>query len=83
MARSPLHPLTAPDLDNYVAVSLPYSHRTADGLPDEGSLEPLREFEGRLERWLGGPGQVVAHLSSAGTRTLHLYVDPQPTCCRP
>ena len=75
MARSPLHPLTAPNLDNYVAVSVPYSHRTADGLPDEGSLEPLREFEDRLERSLGAAGQVVAHLSNAGTRTLHLYVD--------
>ncbi len=75
MARSPLHPLTAPNLDNYVAVSVPYSHRTPDGLPDEGSLEPLREFEDRLERSLGAAGQVVAHLSNAGTRTLHLYVD--------
>ena len=75
MARSPLHPLTAPDLDTYVAVSLPYSHRTADGLPDEGSLEPLRGFESRLETSLGTAGLVVAHLSNAGTRTLHVYVD--------
>jgi len=75
MARSPLHPLTAPDLDTYVAVSLPYSHRTADGLPDEGSLEPLRGFESRLESSLGTSGLVVAHLSNAGTRTLHVYVD--------
>jgi len=75
MARSPLHPLTAPNLDDYVAVSVPYSHRTADGLPDEGSLEPLREFEDRLERSLGVAGQVVAHLSSSGSRTIHLYVD--------
>lgn len=75
MARSPLHPLTAPNLDTYVGVALPYSHRTADGLPDEGSLEPLRDFEDRLETTLGTAGQVVAHLSNAGTRTLHVYVD--------
>ncbi len=75
MARSPLHPLTAPHLDTYVAVVLPYAHRTSDGLPDEGSLEPLRDFEGRLERALGTAGQVVAHLSNDGTRTLHVYVD--------
>jgi Family of unknown function (DUF695) len=75
MARSPLHPLTAPNLDTYVAVTLPYSQRTFDGLPDEGSLEPLRDFEGRLEKSLGTTGQVVAHLSNAGTRTLHVYVD--------
>ncbi len=75
MARSPLHPLTAPHLDTYVAVVLPYAHRTEEGLPDEGALEPLRAFEDALERALGASGQVVAHLSNAGTRTLHVYVD--------
>jgi hypothetical protein len=75
MARSPLHALTAPHLDTYVALVLPYAHRTPDGLPDRGSLEPLRELEGRLERVLGTSGQVVAHLNTNGTRTLHLYVD--------
>lgn len=75
MARSPLHAATAPHLDTYVSVALPYSHRTADGLPDEGSLEPLSDLEARLEHRLGTVGQVVAHLSTAGVRTLHLYVD--------
>jgi hypothetical protein len=75
MARSPLHALTAPNLDTYVGVTLPYSHRTDDGLPDEGSLEPLRLFQDRLENELGPSGQVVAHLSNGGTRTLHAYVD--------
>jgi len=75
MARSPLHALMAPNLDTYVAVVLPYRHRTEDGLPDEGSLEPLAEFERRLEGELGVSGQVVAHMSSAGVRTLHVYVD--------
>jgi len=67
--------VTAPNLDTYVAVALPYSHRTGDGLPDKGSLEPLRAFEGRLESRLGTAGLVVAHLSNAGVRTLHVYVD--------
>jgi hypothetical protein len=75
MTRSPLHPLTAPHLDTYVAVTLPYSHRTDDGLPDEGSLEPLGALEQRLESQLGTSGQVVAHVSNAGVRTLHVYVD--------
>ena len=75
MARSPLHPLTAPNLDTYVAVVLPYRHRTDDGLPDKGSLEPLAEFERRLDGELGVSGQVVAHMSNAGVRTLHVYVD--------
>ncbi len=75
MARSPLHPLTAPHLDTYVAVTLPYSERTGEGLPDQGSLEPLRDFEARLQGELGASGQVVAHLTNAGSRTLHVYVD--------
>ena len=75
MARSPLHPLTAPNLDTYVALALPYSHRTDDGLPDEGSLEPLHAFEALLEKELGTAGTVVAHLSNAGVRTMHVYVD--------
>jgi len=75
MARTPLHALTAPNLDTYVAVVLPYRHRTDEGLPGKGSLEPLAEFERRLDRQLGGSGQVVAHTSTAGVRTLHLYVD--------
>src|SRR3954454_12748107 len=32
MVRSPLHPLTAPNLDTYVAVTVPYRDQ-ADGLP--------------------------------------------------
>ncbi len=75
MAQSPLHPLTAPHLDTYVSLSLPYAHRTADGLPDGPSLESLRGFEDHLEGALGLRGRVVAHLSHAGVRTLHLYVD--------
>jgi hypothetical protein len=75
MARSPLHPLTAPHLDTYVAVLLPYAHRTEAGLPDGGSLVTLRAFEERLEEELGTSGLVLAHLSTAGVRTMHVYVD--------
>lgn len=75
MVRTPMHPLTAPNLDTYVAVSLPYSDRTGDGLPGPDSLDALRWFEERLEGELGSSGQIVAHLSNAGVRTMHLYVD--------
>ena len=75
MARSPLHPLTAPHLDTYVAVLLPYADRTDAGLPDGGSLATLRAFEERLEEELGTSGLVLAHLSTAGVRTMHVYVD--------
>ncbi len=75
MVRSPLHPVTAPHLDTYVAVSVPYQGRTESGLPDDETIEALRSFEHRLAARLGNEGQVVAHLSVAGVRTLHLYVD--------
>lgn len=75
LVRSVLHPLTAPHLDTYVGLTLPFVHRTEGGLPDGPSLETLRQFEDRLEREVGSSGQVVAQLSSAGVRVLHLYVD--------
>lgn len=74
LVRSPLHPLTAPQLDTYVSVALPYPHE-ADGLPDEAGRATLQEWQDRLEHELGEAGQVVAHLSHAGTRTVHLYLD--------
>jgi hypothetical protein len=75
LVRSPLHPLTAPHLDTYVAVAVPYADRTEGGLPGSTALEDLRGLEHRLGARLGNDGQVVAHLSTGGVRTLHLYVD--------
>jgi hypothetical protein len=75
MVRSPLHPLTAPHLDTHVAIVLPYADATADGLPGEGSLQALNALEEHLVRQLGNRGALVAHQSSAGARTLHVYVD--------
>jgi hypothetical protein len=74
MVRSPLHPLTAPHLDTYVSVAVPFRDQT-DGLPGSEALESLRVFEHRLGARLGNDGQVVAHLSTGGARTFHLYVD--------
>jgi hypothetical protein len=75
MVRSPLHPVTAPHLDTYVSVAVPYRDRSETGLPGDFALEDLRVLEHRLGARLGNEGQVVAHLSTAGVRTLHLYVD--------
>ena len=75
MVRSPLHPVTAPHLDTYVSVAVPYRDRSETGLPGDSALEDLRVLEHRLGARLGNEGQVVAHLSTAGVRTLHLYVD--------
>ena len=74
-ARQPLRAATAPHLDRHVRVELPYTDLTDDGLPGPASLEPLREVEDDLGARLGPDGRVVAHETSGGVRTLHVYVD--------
>ena len=75
LVRGLLQPATAPHLDTYVAITLPYAGRGADGLPDESSEQSLAAFQEALERVVGTSGEVVAHLSTGGRRTLHAYVD--------
>jgi hypothetical protein len=67
--------MTAPHLDTYVPVVVPYAERTDEGLPGPGSLTELRGLEDHLRERLGGSGRVVAHQSHDGVRVLHLYVD--------
>jgi hypothetical protein len=76
MARSPLHPLFGPVFTRHVAARVPYVARTEVGLPASQSLESLRVLEDRVTAAMGDDGLLVAHESSAGTRTFHLYVDP-------
>ena len=71
----PLRPALAPHLDTHVAVAVPYTDRTEQGLPGPGSLEPLRDLEEHLTQRLGGSGMLVAHETRAGVRVLHCYVD--------
>ena len=71
----PLAAVTAPHLDTHVAVTVPYSDRTEQGFPGDGSLDELRAFEDHLTQRLGGSGRLVAHETSNGTRVLHFYTD--------
>ncbi len=74
LVRSPLNPWIAPHLDTYVAVTLGYP--PADGgLPDEETEQALQHWQDELEQTLGRRGRVVGHVSHAGTRTVHVYVD--------
>jgi Family of unknown function (DUF695) len=75
LARIPLRPATAPHLDTYVGVVVPYADRTPEGLPGPGSLEALRSLEDHVAGRLGGSGTVVAVQSHDGFRVLHAYVD--------
>lgn len=75
VAQVPLSPLLSPELDQHVAVVVPYADRTPEGFPGPGSLDDLRRLEDHLGERLGGSGRLVAHQSSAGKRVLHAYVD--------
>jgi hypothetical protein len=74
-AQIPLRSATAPHLDTHVAVTVPYTDRTPDGLPDHGSLVPLQNFGEHLSSRLGDSGRLVAYETHGGVRILHLYVD--------
>lgn len=74
-AQIPLRSATAPHLDTYVAVRVPYTDCTPEGLPGDGSLVPLQNFGDHLGTRLGASGRLVAHESHGGVRTLHVYVD--------
>jgi hypothetical protein len=64
-----------PLLDLYTALTLPFAERTPDGLPGPAALDRLRDFEDRLTGWLLPHIRLVAHETTRGTRTFHLYSD--------
>lgn len=70
-----LSPVQAPHLDQHVRVDVPYGDLTTDGFPGRGSLDLLRALEDHVVGIIGDSGRLIAVESSAGTRTLHLYVD--------
>ncbi len=74
-AEYPLRSIRRPHLDTHAAVSIGYPVRRDDGLPESDMLDELRQFEDHLTDRLGGSGNLLAHETSAGTRTLHYYVD--------
>lgn len=79
LALNRLSSVQAPDLDQHVAVDVPYADRTEAGLPGAGSLDALRHLEEHLSQRIDGSGRLVAVESSAGVRTLHFYVDSTTT----
>ena len=75
LVRRVLVRATAPHLDTYVSVALPYRGRDSRGLPDDASTAQLETLAQRVQAALGDSGALVAHLSTGGSRTLHLFVD--------
>ncbi|GII92600.1 DUF695 domain-containing protein [Sinosporangium siamense] len=79
LARMPLRQVDHPLFDQHISITLPYRHATAEGLPAETSLSALNDFEERLTAQvaqLGGDALIVAHMSMAGRRLIHIYADP-------
>jgi len=65
------HPL----MDLHMAVTLPFADQTPQGLPGPSSLDQLRALEDELTDRLEPRALLVAHETTRGVRTLHLYAD--------
>lgn len=65
------HPL----MDQHIAVTLPFADQTPEGFPGPSSLDQLRELEDELTDQLPPHALLVAHETTRGVRTLHLYAD--------
>ena len=66
------HPL----LDQHIAVTLPFADQSViNGLPGPDALDQLRALEDDLTARLLPTALLVAHETSGGIRTLHLYGD--------
>ena len=81
MVRVPLTPLSAPEYDQHVAVSVPYTDVEPSGLPGSDSLPGLRDLEDHLVERVEGSGECVAAESCDGVRLLHFYVDSSTPAC--
>jgi Family of unknown function (DUF695) len=73
MAR--LKPVDHPLLDTHAEVAFGYESDHPEGLADGAELERLRSLEDELEGALGDDGLMVAHMTAAGTRVFHCYLD--------
>jgi Family of unknown function (DUF695) len=74
-ARRPLKWIDYPLYDQHIGVSLGYTDRTPQELPDPDELDRLRATEDDLMAALGSHGLFVAHETSRGSRTWHIYAD--------
>jgi hypothetical protein len=73
-AALPLKPVEHPLLDTHVTITRAYEGRE-DGLPEQAELEELHALADALEAQLSGDAYLAAHVTHAGERTFHVYVD--------
>jgi hypothetical protein len=74
VVQVPLKGARWPRFDTHIAVKVGFPARE-NGLPTEESLALLRHHEDAIAAAVGGDGEVVAHETCEGVRTLHVYVD--------
>jgi hypothetical protein len=65
------HPL----MDLHMALTVPFADQTPEGLPRPSPLDQLRALEDGLTDRLEPRVLLVAHETTRGVRTLHLYAD--------
>ena len=54
---------------------MPFAEQTQAGLPGPAAIDQLRDFEDRLTNSLPPHVRFLAHETTRGTRTFHLYGD--------
>ncbi len=64
-----------PTLDLHLSIHLAYRPAGEQGLPGPDELQRLRALEDELVDLLDDRALLVAHLTTNGLRTLHLYAD--------
>jgi hypothetical protein len=74
LAQAPLRAARWPGHDLHIRLEVPYLRRDANGFPTEEALADLHSLASHVEEHADG-AVVVAHETSDGVRTTHLYAD--------
>jgi hypothetical protein len=77
LAQTPLKAARWPAYDLHIQIDVPYREQDDNGFPTEETFPALYALEDRIDARVDG-AVVVAHETSNGVRTTHLYAD-RPT----
>jgi hypothetical protein len=73
-AQTPLRAARWPGHDLHIRIDVPYRDRDANGFPAKAAFPALYALEDHLQKYADG-AVVVAHETSDGVRTTHLYAN--------
>jgi hypothetical protein len=74
LVQTPLKAARWPAYDLHIQIDVPYRSRDENGFPTEDTFPALYALEDRIDARVDG-AVVVAHETSGGVRTTHLYAD--------